>query len=290
MDAAHKDQHWPWLGFALEEALRFLVVEASDVVIYATPEVLVAQLPREVTTQLLSTALDAGAMTPATILETAPPALLAEHLEPEVLWHCLADAGARAQLSAKGGAATDGGKRWLASILQRALDQQLLSPADLLRFVPPAEFVRDAPLAVVAEIIRTGLTRGAFNPDLVLVHLTPKVIAENLQPMLAWSCIVDAVTRKFELGPAEVIDTRVKDKKADATPLSTSVSPPGGGKKESGKKEPAGKIEPVVAGRRGAAPIKPVVEALDWSAGELGEDVVEVVDEPPSPPSLIRQA
>ncbi len=276
-----RDQHWPWLGFALEEALRHGVAEAHDVVVHATPEILVAQLPRDVTTQLLSRALDAGALSPASILETAPPLLLAEHLEPEVLWHCLADAAARAQqISAQNGSASDGGKRWLASILQRALDQALLTPADLLRFVPPAEFVRDAPLAVVAEIIRTGLNKGAFNPDLVLVHLTPKVIAENLQPRLAWQCIAEAATNKFELhheaaaapAPAPVIEAKAKERtRPDPTPMPMAPT-------RKDPKKDAAKIDPVAK-----KPAKPILDAPEWGATDLGEDVVEeLVDEPPT--------
>jgi len=51
-----------------------------EMLAHATPEVLVAQLPRELTSQLIAGALKTGRLTPESVLEVAPPAVLAEHL------------------------------------------------------------------------------------------------------------------------------------------------------------------------------------------------------------------
>src|SRR5437763_818258 len=118
---------------------------------------------------------------------------------------------ARAQLSGRSGVSADDGKQWRGEIRQHGLDTGLVTPADVLRFVPPAEFVRDAPLAVMAEMIRTGLTKGNFDPDIVLQHLTPKVMAENLQTSLLWACLADAVARHFEIGAQPQAASAVKD-------------------------------------------------------------------------------
>src|SRR5262245_49234473 len=104
----------PWLGFALEEALKQGVTDANELLRHANPEVLVTQLPRDLTTQLITLALGSGSLSPASVLETAPPAVLAEHVNPELLWRCMTEAATRAQLTEPGATPTTESKRWLA--------------------------------------------------------------------------------------------------------------------------------------------------------------------------------
>ena len=199
MGGIDKDLHWPWLGFSLEQALERGLLEPKDVLAHATAEVLVSQLPSEVIVAIFARALANQTLTPAAVLETAPPSLLAEHLEPDILWRCLKDAADRAGLSEAGKPRTEAARKWLAAILQGAIETELLAPADVMRHLPPAEFVRDTPLPVMAELIKAGLLGGKFDPALVLQHLTPTVIADNLESQLAWGCIAEAATQKFEL-------------------------------------------------------------------------------------------
>ncbi len=202
MGGIDKDLHWPWLGFALEQALERGLLESKDVMAHASPEVLVSQLPQDILVAIFSRGLANSTLTPSSVLETAPPSLLAEHLEPDVLWRCLKDAADRAGLSEKDKPRTESARQWLAAILQGALETELLAPADVMRHLPPAEFVRDTPLPVMAELIKAGLLGGKFDPALVLQHLTPSVIAENLESQLAWGCIAEAALMRFELGGA----------------------------------------------------------------------------------------
>src|SRR6476469_8837976 len=98
MGGIDRDIHWPWLGFALDQAMERGLYEPKDVVHHATPEVLVSQLPNDVLVALLSRALATETLTPKSVIETAPPSLLAEHLEPEVMWKCLKEIAERAGL------------------------------------------------------------------------------------------------------------------------------------------------------------------------------------------------
>ena len=200
MGESNKDQHRPWLAYALEESLDHALLAPRDVVDHANPEVLVNQLPPPVISVLLSRALAIGTFSAAQVLESAPPALLAEHLNPEVMWRCLKDAAERGGLSRKGGTRSDASRRWFASVVGRALECGLITPSDVLRFLPPSEFVASAPRSVLADLIKEGLGRSTFNPELVLQHITPLVIAENLETSLVWECIAEAAARNFELG------------------------------------------------------------------------------------------
>lgn len=277
MSNMSRDLHWPWLGFALEEGLKLGITDAQEVIAFATPDVLVAQLPHDVTSELLTRALAAGAITPGSVLETAPPNVLAEHLESEILWRLLVEAATRAQLVQKGGASNDDGKAWLGSILQHALDNALITPQDVMKFVPPSEFVRDAPLAVMAEMIRTGLTKGNFDPELVLVHLTPKVMAENLQTSLLWACIADAVQRHFEIGATPSQPQAAKD--TGPVVIEKPVIEKPQEKSAAAEKLASAKIEPVVPSRKGAPP-PPKMVTNDWGTA----DDLDVIDEKPLPP------
>lgn len=200
MDGDTGERGTAWLGYALQEGIKHGLTDAREMLAHATPEVLVAQLPRDLTTQLIAGALKTGRLTPESVLEVAPPAQLAEHLEASVLWSCLSDAAEAANLTTVGGTASAAGKRWMGDILGRAIAEGLCSADDVVRHVPPAEWVKDAPPNVLAEMLAAGLSRGTFDAKLAIEHLTPEVLAEHLSPPLIWKCIAEAVARAFHLG------------------------------------------------------------------------------------------
>lgn len=284
MDTKGGNPYWPWLAFSLEEALRGGLTEPAELLSFATPDVLVAQLPHALTTSILEAALSTGVLTPDSILQTATPALLAEHLPPDVIWRCLTQAASRAHLDERGATAGEPAKKWLAAILDRALSEGLVTPADVVRFVPPAEFVKDAPLAVVAELIRAGLTSGHLDAQLVLAHLTPQVIAHHLPPALGWSCIADAAHRHLGVAAGKAQPAAPppspEAKKPAATPPRREAS---GGKGRSGLDAP---IEPTL--KRSAKRSSELLE--DWSEPSTDVGALEVLDEQPlPPPPAVRQ-
>jgi hypothetical protein len=297
MGGIDKDLHWPWLGFSLEQALERGLLEPKDVLQHATAEVMVSQLPSEVIVAIFARALASETLTPPAVLETAPPSLLAEHLEPDVLWRCLKDAADRAGLSAAGKPRTEAARKWLAAILQGAIETELLTPADVMRHLPPAEFVRDTPLPVMAELIKAGLLGGKFDPALVLQHLTPTVIADNLESQLAWGCIAEAATQKFELGGAGAAP-RIESEKPQREDENTGkISVPVAAKKNGNGKDKSsspGLREPridAVAPRR-TSKTDPGLADLpkpdDWASAADDLDVVE--ESPLPPPPHMRKA
>jgi hypothetical protein len=203
MDGDSGERGTAWLGYALQEGIKHGLTDAREMLAHATPEVLVAQLPRELTTQLISGALKSGRLTPESVLEVAPPAALAEHLEASVLWSCLSDAAEAANLTSAGGSASAAGKRWMGDILGRAITDGLLTPEDVVRHVPPAEWVKDAPPQVVADMLQAGLAKGSFDATFALTFLTPEVLAEHVSPPLLWRCIAEAVARNFQVGDTD---------------------------------------------------------------------------------------
>jgi hypothetical protein len=286
MGGIDRDLHWPWLGFSLEQAFERGLYDAKDVLAHATAEVLVSQLPHEVLIALFSRALASESLTPRHVLETAPPALLAEHLEPDVMWRCLKEIADRAGLSQKGGARNENGRRWLAAVLQGAIETELLTAADVLRHLPPSEFVKDTPLPVMAELIKAGLLGGKFDPQLILAHLTPQVIAEHLETSLVWMCISEAAMHRFELGSAPQrredetgkIVTPKKNGGAAAVKQAARIEPVPPKRKPETKAEPSGKGEP-------SGPFD-LPSPTDWGPS----DDLDVVEESPLPPPPVATA
>ena len=259
-----------WLGYALQEGIKHGLTDAREMLAHATPEVLVAQLPRDLTTQLISGALKTGRLTPESVLEVAPPTVLAEHLESTVVWSCLRDAAEAANLTTVGGTASAAGKRWMGDILGRAIADGLTSPEEVVKHVPPNEWVKDAPPHVVSEMLAHGLAKGAFDPKLALEHLTPEIMAEHLSPPLVWACIVDAAQKTFGLGDArsQAADTLEK--------AAASMS--------------AAKLEAMVV-RQSPIVSRPVSEADSWEPNAVNVSDDEVIEEttseqlpPPEPP------
>ena len=54
----------------------------------------------------------------------------------------------------------------------------------------------------MAKMIESALTRGSFDATLVLEHITPSVIAENLETSFVWDCIAEAAAKHFDLEAA----------------------------------------------------------------------------------------
>jgi hypothetical protein len=245
-----------WLGYALQEGIKHGLTDAREMLAHATPEVLVAQLPRELTSQLIAGALKTGRLTPESVLEVAPPSVLAEHLESTVVWSCLRDAAEAANLTTVGGTASAAGRRWMGDILGRAISEGLTSADDVVKHVPPAEWVKDAPPAVIAEMLAHGLSKGAFDPKLALEHLTPEVMAENCSPPLVWKCITDAAQKTFGLGDAasQAADTLEK--------AAASMS--------------AAKLEAMVV-RQSPIVSRPLDDSDSWEPNAVSDD--EVIEE-----------
>lgn len=265
MGSSDQESHRPWLAFALEDSLKRSLYSPKDILVHASPEVLVAQLPHQVISEILTRALSSGSFSAAAVIETAPPALLSEYLPPELIWSCLRDVADRGGLSKKGATRTASSKQWLAGVLQRALETELITPADVLRFIPPGEFVGTAPLAVVAELIKNGLTRGSFDPALVLQYLTPAVIAESLETALAWGCISEAVARRFELevttvGPSPAV---MASSLMERTPAPIVAPAP---KSKNANGSSSGRIEGTLPRPPAAPPAKSVPASASASA------------------------
>jgi hypothetical protein len=254
-----------WLGFALEDALERGFTEPAEILAHATPDVLAAQLPAEITVRICEASLSTGQINPHSVLAIATPAVLSEHLTPEILLRAMAAAIRRAKLEVPDAPVNETTRGWLQAILERALQDGLVQPEDVLRFVPPAEFVNLAPTTVLAALLREGLKAGRFDASLVVAHVTPQVIAQSVKPGLAWRCITDAALRHFG------VELRAE---APST-MSPAVAPT-----DVEAKGPTGQVVPFDNGRVRKAGFG----RTEWTDGFVEPEGVEVLEDTPAPP------
>ena len=91
-----QDPRKAWFANVVKSGLDNQIINPTDVLAHATPDVLANHLPPELLSKVLQASLAAGSMTPDRVLETITPDVLAMHIPHEVLWACISAAAARA--------------------------------------------------------------------------------------------------------------------------------------------------------------------------------------------------
>jgi hypothetical protein len=193
-----------WLAQALDEGLRLQVLAPAQLLLHATPEVLAERLPRELMVKVFASAFSTGKLTPEGILAVAPPATLVEHLPAPVLWAALrstevgqaADPGDGAPPPPKGPTPL---RQWLGSALAAGLERGLITANEVASKLPPSAWVSEVPPEIVAGLIGLGLSQPAWNAEVMLRLLEPRVIGEHVAPRLTWAIVDAAAARAFGL-------------------------------------------------------------------------------------------
>jgi hypothetical protein len=86
----------------------------------------------------------------------------------------------------------DNRRRWLTTLLEEGMRLGVLEPADLLRHMTPSVLATDLPPSMVAKLLQTGLSGGAFSPDVVVSTLGVPALAEHLPFLVLWGCVQQA--------------------------------------------------------------------------------------------------
>ena len=187
-----------WLGIVLAAAMENDIMDPSDIILEATPEVMSAHLPPDVLSLILAASLQAGTLTPDVILDTAGPQVLSRHLPPEVLWKSLQTVAERAKGDGKN---LEGRVAWMTVILEQALQLEIMDPPHIVKHTTPDVLAGDLPRRLLSSVLQAGLDQGNFDPVLVVQVVEPKNLAEHLPFPLLWDCTDDAANQKL-LGAA----------------------------------------------------------------------------------------
>jgi len=83
-------------------------------------------------------------------------------------------------------------RRWMAALLEEGLRLGVLEPEDLLRHATPSVLATDLPPALVASVLQAGMKTGIFTPGVVVETLGPAQLAEHVPLPVLWACVEEA--------------------------------------------------------------------------------------------------
>jgi hypothetical protein len=83
-------------------------------------------------------------------------------------------------------------RKWMAVVLEEALRVGVLEPDDVIRHASPSVLATDLPPALVARVLQAGMTGGSFGAELVVQTLGPEALAEHVPLPVLWGCLQEA--------------------------------------------------------------------------------------------------
>lgn len=92
----------------------------------------------------------------------------------------------------------DAKRNFLEVALTTGMENQLISPADVLRHIEPQVLASHLPDDAKTKLLSASLTARKMDPNLVFETLSPRVFAEHMPERMLWACIAEAATRALK--------------------------------------------------------------------------------------------
>jgi hypothetical protein len=181
-----------WFADVVRAGLDTALFAETDVLRHIPPAVLVAEMPPEVVVDVLGKALDAGSISPKSVLATVTPELLAEHVAHKLLWECIAEAADKAGVPrGDGAAATDGAREFLRRAIDRGLANGVMPPKQIIGHVTAAVLGHSFPDALKTKLLEVTLASGKMTPEIVIETLGVEAIARHAPTKVLWACLAE---------------------------------------------------------------------------------------------------
>jgi len=178
-----------WFADVLSAGLETRVLAEPDILVHATPAILIGSLPKDVVVKMLDATLTTGTMSPQAVVQAAPPAILAAHVPQPVIWECLAAAAQRAGFSGDGTAEADGAREFLRRALEQALAHGVTTPKDVVEDVNASVLGHHFPDALKTKLLEASLALGRMNPELIVETLGVEAISKHAPTHVVWACL-----------------------------------------------------------------------------------------------------
>jgi hypothetical protein len=202
-----------WFAAVLQAGLETRILVEKDVLVHATPAVLIKALPRDVLVTMFETALTAGAISAESVVQTATPELLAEHAPGNVIWGCIVAAAEHANITGTGDKSRidTNAREFVRRALAAALGVGVVAPADVVRHVDPRVLVHEFPAELTTKLLEASLADGKMTPQLIIDTLGGELALHA--PRETWQSLAKA---------GEALATATPT----ATPRTTPPAPP----------------------------------------------------------------
>jgi hypothetical protein len=89
-------------------------------------------------------------------------------------------------------------EQWLAVVLAAALDNDIMTPEDVLHHVSPEILAAHLPPDVMSNVLASSLKAGVMTAEVILQTAGPDVLSRYIPPNILWSSI-QAASRRAEI-------------------------------------------------------------------------------------------
>lgn len=168
----------------LDAALAERVLSPADVVGTITPDVMASHLPPDLLGRLLSDGLAQGAMTPERLIASVSTRAIAEHVPGDLVWATIGqglDRAVTARLTEL--------RRTLDASLAAGLELAQITPDDILARVPADTLATHLPRPLWARLLTASLGAAKLDSEIIVNTLGVTNLAEHMPPDLLISCI-----------------------------------------------------------------------------------------------------
>jgi hypothetical protein len=86
-------------------------------------------------------------------------------------------------------------ERWLAIVIAAALDNDIMTPDDILTYVTPEILAAHLPPDVMSNILAASLKAGMMTAEVILKTTGPDVLTRYVPPNVLWASVLSAARR-----------------------------------------------------------------------------------------------
>lgn len=215
------DRRQAWFTTLLEVGLKEEIFAPTDVLAHATPEVLSEHLPAALMSQVLQSALTAGAMTPESVLKVVSPDKLTEHVPHDVLWALVTTAVKRVAIpdanGEVGAGKLDGRRKFLCKAIDDGVSQDQVTAEDVINHLKPEALATYLPTDLKAKLITEALAADKMNPALIVEVVGVEALATHMPMSSLWAILNECGERALRAGgkvvsPVEAVTAKKPDR------------------------------------------------------------------------------
>lgn len=86
-------------------------------------------------------------------------------------------------------------EKWLAIVMAAALDHNILQPDDVIRHITPTILAAHLPPDVMSNVLAASLSSGQMTAEVILRAAGPGVLSRYVPPDVIWQAIADGARR-----------------------------------------------------------------------------------------------
>jgi hypothetical protein len=91
--------------------------------------------------------------------------------------------------------AADPRTAWFEQIMSSGLENKIIEPQDVLDHATPDVLANNLPPDLLSKVLQASLSAGSMTPERVLETINPTIMAEHIPHDVLWACVVATAHR-----------------------------------------------------------------------------------------------